>query len=67
MGAKKKLSNKGNSPKVETPKAVVIDWDNIKDPTIIIGKGGKLEDGKEYQVTKATAKLIVEAGKADLK
>ena len=66
MGDKKKTSNKEFKPK-EPSKPKVINWESLEDNVIIIGLGGKLEKGKEYPVTKATAKLIVNAKKATLK
>ena len=60
MGDKKKTSNKEFKPKA-------INWESLDDNVIIIGLGGKLEKDKEYTVTKATAKLIVNAKTAKLK
>jgi hypothetical protein len=66
MGDKKKTSNKEFKPK-ESNKPKAINWESLEDNVIIIGLGGKLEKDKEYTVTKATAKLIVNAKTAKLK
>jgi len=66
MAEKKKIENKGE--KKTTAKKKATDWGSLADMVTIIGKGGKhLDKGKEYNVTKETAKLLVEKGVADLK
>lgn len=70
MAEKKTLANKGEK-KPTTKKAPAkksIDWDSLPEMVVIVGKGGKhLEKGKEYNITKETAKVLVEKGVADLK
>ena len=74
MAEEKKPENKAQKMKPETkaaaPKKVAkaIDWEAVPEEVIVLGtKAGKLKEGQEYLVTKATAKILVPKGVAKLK
>jgi len=70
MAEKKTLANKAEKKPVAKKATAkkTIDWDSMPEMVVIVGKGGKhLEKGREYNVTKETAKVLVEKGVADLK
>ncbi len=63
---KKEVEIKSEKVIIKTPKS--IDWSNIADKVIIIaGKHRHMEEGREYQVTKEIAKILVEKNAAKLK
>ncbi|NRA78946.1 MAG: hypothetical protein HRU18_12110 [Pseudoalteromonas sp.] len=70
MAEKKILSNKAEKKPIAKKASAKksIDWDSMPEMVVIVGKGGKhLEKGREYNVTKETAKVLVEKGVADCK
>lgn len=68
MAEKKKPQNKSEKKTTATKKAAPIDWDAQPETVVIIaGKHKHLEEGKEYPVTKETAKLFIEIGCGTLK
>lgn len=68
MAYKKKVTNKAEKVEAETKAPKKIDWNKIEDNPVIIGLSGKhLTVGKEYQISKETARILVEKGVAKLK
>lgn len=70
--AKRKTNNKEAKPEVtkkpEVSKPKAIDWDSLGSSVVIVGVSGRhLVPGKEYQISKETAKILVGKGVAKLK
>ena len=65
MAEKRKIANKAQKVK---PVKKDIDWNSLPELVIVIGEDNKhLEKGKEYRISKYTAKVLVDKGAAKLK
>ena len=63
----KKTNHKEEKP-IQIEKPNTIDWSSLPQSVVIIGEGGKhVIKGREYTVSKETAKILIDKGVAKLK